>query len=256
MNRYEFLANEFTTGLGGEYDISYYDNSPPKWTDMILEDMIHGVMLVNGGNTIKAAGSLVDTKQLAITYAIPTDLNIFSRATQTIDDYFNDLIGNIYEFKGNLIALTSYYRSDSIKTTVNGRDYAIVTTYCTVIFYDNAVLSYESNVKVDGEQLYGILNVVYSNQHSVDGGVFGLKDPEQKNFLNGIVVSLTIDIILRRDDNLHLKLMSEIDEDVTYKVEYFNGFITRTYDMVTLKLDELCQTGDMIKAQIVFGRGD
>ena len=256
MNRYEFLADQFSQGLGYEYNIKYYENSQPKWENILLENMIHGNMLINGGNTIKTGGSLVDTKQLGITFLIPIDLETFSKATQTIDDYFNSQIGNMHEFEGDLIAIASYYRTDASKSTVNGTDYALVTIYCTVIFYDNAVLSYETSIKVDGKELTGILNVVYSNQHSTDGCVFGLVSPEQKNYLNSIAMSLTIDLVLRRNDEVHLDILRNVDTDKKYTIEYFNGFITRTNELMILKLDESVPTGDIIKAQVVFGRGN
>lgn len=255
MNRYDFLADQFSQGLGYEYDIKYYENSQPKWENILLGNMIHGNMLINGGNTIKTGGSLVDTKQLGITFLIPIDLETFSKATQTIDDYFNSQIGNMHEFEGDLIAIASYYRTDASKSTVNGTDYALVTIYCTVIFYDNAVLSYETSIKINDADLTGVLNAVYSNQHSTDGSVFGLSSPEQKNYLNGIVKSLTIDLVLRRNDQLHLDIMSNDSTDKEYTIKYFNGFITRTFNMTILKLDELVPTGDIIKAQVVFGRG-
>ena len=50
--------------------------------------------------------------------------------------------------------------------------------------------------------------------------------------------------------------MQNVDVDKVYSIEWFNGFITRKYDMQVLKLDELSQSGDVIKAQIVFGRGE
>ena len=256
MNRYEFLADQFSQGLGYEYDIKYYENSQPKWENILLENMIHGNLLVVSGNSIKLGGSLVDNKQLAISFILPIDKEIFSKATQTIDDFFNSQIGSIYEFNGDLITVTSYYRTDASKSTVNGTDYALVNIYCSVIFYDDAVLSYESEVKINDKVLTGVINVVYSNQHSTDGAVFGLVSPEQKNYLNGIGVSITIDLNLRRNDQLHLDIMQNVDVDKVYSIEWFNGFITRKYDMQVLKLDELSQSGDVIKAQIVFGRGE
>ena len=256
MNRYEFLADQFSQGLGYEYNIKYYENSQPKWENILLENMIHGNMLINGGNTVKTGGSLVDTKQLSINFLIPTNLEIFSKATQTIDDYFNSQIGALHEHQGDLIAIASYYRTDASKTTVNGTDYAIVTIYCTVIFYDNAILSYETSIKIDEKELTGILNAVYSNQHSTDGSVFGLSSPEQKNYLNGVVETLTVDLVLRRNDPVHLDIMSNADKQKEYEIKYYNGFITRTLNFILLKIDESIPTGDIIKAQVVFGRGE
>lgn len=256
MNRYEYLAEQFSNELGKEFDIKYYENNQPSWSEMLLDNMIHGNILITGGNTIKTGGSLIDNKQLTIQFLVPIDLETFSRVTQTIDDYFNGLVGGTFECLSDLMAFTSYYRTDASKIAVNGEDYALVTIYSSVLFYDNAILSYESYVKIDGIEFKGIINVVYSNQHSTDGGVFGLTSPVQKNYLNSIVQTLTIDFNLRRNDSLHSNLLTNVDKHKEYSVEYNNGIITRTYNMMVLKLDELSQTGDIIKAQIVFGRGD
>ena len=256
MNKYEYLADEFSNGLGQTFDIKYYENSQPSWSDMLLDNMIHGNILITGGNTIKTGGSLIDNKQLSVQFLVPIDVETFSSITQTIDDYFNGLVGGTFECLSDLMAITSYYRTDASKVAVNGEDYAIVTVYLSVLFYDNAVLSYESYVKVDGKEFAGVINAVYSNQHSTDGGVFGLQSPEQKNYLNSIVQTLTVDFNIRRNDQLHMDLLQNVDSDKEYTIEYYNGIITRTYPMMVFKLDEVLQTGDIIKAQIVFGRGD
>ena len=65
MNRYEFLADEFSNGLGKEFDIKYYENNQPSWSDMLTDNMIHGNILITGGNTVKTGGSLIDNKQLS-----------------------------------------------------------------------------------------------------------------------------------------------------------------------------------------------
>lgn len=256
MNRYEFLADEFSNGLGKEFDIKYYENNQPSWSNMLLDNMIHGNFLITGGNTIKTGGSLIDNKQISIQFLIPIDIATFSKTTQAIDDYFNALVGGTYDCLSDLMAVTSYYRTDASKVAVNGEDYAIATIYLSVLFYDNAILSYESYVKIDNREFAGIINVVYSNQHATDGGVFGLVSLEQKNFLNSISQSITIDFNVRRNDSLHLDLLENADAHKEYSIEYYNGIVTRTYNMIVLKLDEVSQTGDIIKAQIVFGRGD
>ena len=256
MNRYEYLADQFSNELGVKFDIKYYENNQPSWSDMLTDNMIHGNILITGGNTVKTGGSLIDNKQLSIQFLVPIDLETFSTTVQTIDDYFNSIVGGTYECISDLMAVTSYYRADTSKVSLNGEDYAIVTIYLSVLFYDNAILSYESSIKIDGREFAGVINIVYSNQHATDGAVLGLENVNQKNYLISIVQTITIDFNIRRNDALHLDLLSNIDSHKTYIVEYFNGIITRTYTMMIFKLDELSQTGDIIKAQIVFGRGD
>lgn len=252
MNKYEYLANLFSERLGGNFDVKYYENSEAKWEDIVKDDMIHGNMLVSGGVTTRAAGSTIETQQLSITFVIPIALDVFSEAVQTIEDVLKDMYGPIGEHSGSILAYSYNYRSDASKIVVNGVDYATVTAYGTLVCYDNAVLATEVKIKLNGEVLNGIISAVYSNLHSTDGVVYGRK-PMQENYLNGISATLTVDLIFRKNDTLHLDLMSNIDTNKMYTVEYYNGIVTRTYGMMIVKMDENSIFGDVIKGQIIFG---
>lgn len=253
MNKYEKLAEIFSEKLGPEYDIKYYENNESLWENILIDNCIHGNMLVSSGVTIKAADSIIETQQVSINFVIPTELGVFSKAIQDIEDTFKGMYGPICEYLGTVISYNYNYRSDAIKKVVNGEDYALVTVYATIISYDNAVLAYETSIKIDNQKLNGVINIVYSNQHTADGATHGLSSPLQVNYLSGITVALTVDVLFRKDDLLHLDLMSNADSDKEYLVEYFNGFITRSYKMLIIKLDETCVIGDVIKGQIIFG---
>lgn len=255
MNKYEKLAEIFSEKLGPEYDIKYYENNEVQWENILMDHCIHGNMLISNGVTTKTAGSIIETQQVSINFAIPTELGIFSKAIQDIEDTFKALYGPICEYSGTIIAYSYNYRSDAAKKVVNGEDYALVTIYATIISYDNAVLAYETKIKLDEQELNGVINIMYSSQHSTDGVVQGLSGPLQINYLNGISVALTVDILFRKDDSLHIDLMSNVDSNKEYMVEYFNGFITRNYKMAIIKFDETCVIGDIIKGQIIFGIG-
>lgn len=257
MNRYEYVADLFSEMLGTKYDIKYYDNNEKKWEDILIDDMIHGNMLVTGGETTKAAGATIETQQLSITFALPMELNAFSEAIQTIEDSLKALYGPIGSYSGFVLSYSYAYRSDAVKLSVKGTDYAMVTVYGMLISYDNAVLSTEAKVKLNNEKLEGVIAAIYSNQHATEGQIHGFESLEQRNYMIGISAMLTIDLIFRKDDALHLDIMSNIDTDKKYSVDYYNGLVTRTYDMMIIKYDENVVMGDVLKGQVVFGlKGD
>lgn len=252
-NKYELLADKFSEMLGPEYNIKYYENNEAKWEEILIENMIHGNMIVSNGVATRTKDSLIETQQLAINFITPIDMETFSKAVQTIEDVFKSLYGPICEYSGSIIAYVYNYRSDASKTTIKGTDYAVFTVYGTLINYNNAVLASEAYIHINGQELKGVITADYANLHSTDGMVCGLQGPSQENYLNGISATLTINLLFRKGDELHLDIMNNVDTDKEYTVQYYNGFITRTYKMMIIKYDDHIIAGDVIKGQIVLG---
>jgi hypothetical protein len=220
--------------------------------------MIHAVMIANTGTTNKSINSFMEIQPLSILFAIPTERETFSKTIQEIEDYFISLHNETYDFNGSYITLSYQSRSDASKVLVSGVDYALVSVYITISTYDNIVLANEETITVDGTQLEGLINVTYASLKTTDGFVFGLASANQKNYINGIQKQLIVDLLLRRNDALHLKLMQDerSNSDINYNIQYYNGFITRTLNFKMLNLEEYGTVGDAMKAKIVFAEGD
>lgn len=253
MNKWDYLANLFSEALGEKYDIKYYENNEAKWESILIDDMIHGNMLVSNGTTTKTAGTVIETQQIAITFALPIELVAFSEAIQTIEDTFKDLHGLLGSYSGNMLAYSYSYRSDAVKVTIKGTDYATMTVYGMLISYEEAVLASEAKLTINGTVLEGVISIIYSNQHATEGAVYGFSSPIQKNYLTGISATFTIDLIFRKTDALHLELMKNIDTNKEYSVAYYNGIVSRIYSMMVIRYDENAIVGDILKGQIVLG---
>ena len=71
-NKYEYLANEFQEKLGVNYNLVYNNDETIEWNDILIDNMISGVMHVNSGGFDKINGYSVSTQQLMIQFMIPT----------------------------------------------------------------------------------------------------------------------------------------------------------------------------------------
>ncbi len=253
MNKYEYIAQDISTVLGNNYDIKYYDNNPTKWADILKDDMIHGVLEVTGGQTTNASGIFIKVENLSIAMALPIELDKFSEAIQNIDDKIKEIHHKNIELNSEFIQISYVQTSNAQKITVSGTDYAMINVYLAITVYDKVILATDSSISIDNTLLKGIINFSFKTNQTADGVVLGLDSPIQQNFINGIQVSLTIDLLFVSGDDLHLRLMKEATEKNEYEISYFNGFLTRTMKLYLAQLLEAGQIGDVMKGQLIFG---
>lgn len=252
-NKYEYLANEFQEKLGDKFNLVYNNDEAIEWDKILIDDMINGVMHVNGGGYDKINGYAVSTQQLAIQFMIPTAPAIFSEAIQQIEDIFKWFHGQLFEFGNEIIKVLFNYISDANRVLVNGTDYASVYVYLNLFNVESAVMSNETNININGQKLNGVFHVTYSNNHTADSIVKGNVSLIQVNNVNAIQQALSVDLVVLKEDDLLLDLMLNDGTNKIYNISYDNGLITRTFKGYIVSLIEDGTFNDTLKLKVAFG---
>lgn len=253
MNRYETLADKLSWKLGPNYDIKYYENDQVTWEDVVEDNfnMIRGVCSLAGSDSTKLGGILVDTCNVPVSFLIP--IENYNEAVSNIEKTMHDIHGEIFEWNSEYVQTNNSGRTEAEKVMVNGTEYAVTTVSLTLVAYTKAILGNEAFVKIGNVLLSGVSNITYQSQKQAEGVVLGNESPIQINKMAGVNKSLTIDLVLCRDDDLHIDLMENDSTNKKYEVSYYNGFITRNMKMSVLTLTEYVPIGNTIKGQLVLG---
>ena len=252
-NKYEYLADIFQEKLGETFNLVFNNDESIKWENILIDNMINGVMHVNSGGYDKVNGYAVSTQQVSLQFMIPTNPEIFSVAIQQIEDTFKALHNQMFEFNNEMIKVLFNYISDANRVLVNGIDYATIYLYLNLFSVESALMSSETTIKINGVKLKGIFRVTYSNNHTADSFVKGNVDLIQKNNVNAIQQSLTVDLVVLKGDALIVDLMTNANTNKIYNLEYYNGLITRTFKSYIVNLIEDGVFNDTLKLKIVFG---
>ena len=252
MSKYHYLTEIFNNELGVNYNLVFHNDESIEWKDILVDNIIHGVMHVTSGTFQKINGLTFNNQQIGLNFMIPSQLDIFSAALQNIEMTFKKLHNSVYEYEGEQIRIAFNYMSDSTKTLVNGVDYASVFVYLNLFSFENALMGNEATVSVDGINISGLIKAAFNNIHTSDGFV-KQSSPIQHNRVNGIQKTLTINCVMVKNDAVLLKLYQDEDNDVTYNVVYNNGIKVRTNQMYLIQLTEDLVINDTAKIQITFG---
>lgn len=257
MTRYDYLTQELNDKLGQEFDIKYFDNESVTWKDILIDNAIHGVVTVNGGSTSNTGRVMVEVQTYTMTCMLPMEISKHTEALGKIEKVFGLIVNYIFEWGTEFAKFEYNNRSDLSKYTVDGIDYAAISFSFNVTYYTNAVLGNEAKVeiKLNNEwlELNGVTNITYKSTHQSDGVVLGNQSAVQGNYLASIQKALTIDLILCRNDELHIDLMENDGTNKKYEVKYYNGFIERNMTMSVLDLTEFVPKGNTSKGQLVLG---
>lgn len=146
--------------------------------------------------------------------------------------------------------------SNRLPEAIDGVEYELVYIEAKIRCSASLLMTSDQSVIIDGEELGGVISIVYGTQKTTDGFV-GV-NPLQKNHTNGIQISLTIDVEINVKEETHQKLIRESDQDVTYNVRFNTGAsgINKEYRMLLAKFTMNGVIGDTVKAQYVFIVGD
>lgn len=253
MNKYEYLAEKFVEQLGDKFNLVYNNDESLMWEDILIDNMINGVMHVNSGSYEDMNGFQIETQQLALQFMIPTEINIFSSAVQQIEDTFKSLHNYKFEYEGKVIQILYNYNSDTAKVLVNGTDYATMYVYLNLLQVTNAMLSNSSYVKVDGAKLQGVFHINYSNTHTADSIVKGNVSLQQVNNVNAIQEVISVDLVAMQNDAMLVDILSKCRTNKIYYVEYYNGMFSRNYDAYVVNVVEDGVFNDTLKVKLVFG---
>lgn len=253
MSKYEFLTDIFNQELGLNYNIVYHNDESIEWKNILIDNMIHGVLHTTNGTFQKINGLNFSNQQLTINLMIPTQLDIFSEAIMNIEQVFKALHNQVFEYDNEQIQLIFNYISDSTKTLINGVDYANLYVNLSIFTFENAVMGNSAIVSIDDTTLTGVIKAVYSSIHTADGIVKANENLIQKNRVNAIQRTLVVDCVVVTNSELIKDLMVNEGIDKAYKITYSNGITTRTMQMYVVQLIENYIINDTAKIQITFG---
>lgn len=252
-NKYEYLANEFQEALGENYNLVYNNDETIEWENILIDNMISGVMHVNSGGYDNINGYAVSTQQLAIQFMIPTTPEIFSVAIQQIEDTFKSFHNLTFEYGKETIKVLFNYMSDASRVLINGIDYATVYIYFNLFNIENALMSNKTTITIDDKKLNGIFHVTYTNNHTADSIVKPNLSLIQLNNINAIQQALSIDLVALEGDELIEDLMVNANEHKLYDISYDNGLVTRTFKGFVVNLVEDGTFNDTLKIKVAFG---
>ena len=253
MNKYEFLTEIFNQELGNNYNIVYHNDESIEWKNILIDNMIHGVLHATNGTFQKINGLNFSNQQLTINLMIPAQLDVFSEAVMTIEQVFKTLHNQVFEFENEQIQLMFNYISDSTKTLINGVDYANIYVNISIFTFENAIMGNSANIEINGQQLDGVIKASFSSIHTADGVVKANQDLIQKNRVNAIQRTLVVDCVVVADSQIITDLMRYDANDITYLVKYNNGIVVREMNMYVVQLIENYLINDTAKLQITFG---
>lgn len=253
MNKYEYLANQFQEKLGENYNVVYNNDEKIEWDNILVENMISGVMHVNSGGYDNINGYSVGTQQLSIQFMIPTNPEIFSVAIQQIEDIFKWFHNQMFEFDKEIIKVLFNYISDASRVLINGTDYATVYIYLNLFNVENALMSNKTSIMIDNSKLKGVFHTTYSNNHTADSMVKGNVSLIQTNNVNAIQQVLSVDLVVIENDDLIIDIMTNANTNKLYNVSYDNGIVTRTFQGYVVGITEDGTFNDTMKMKVIFG---
>lgn len=266
---YNTITNEINDYLGGDYDIRYSNNHDVKWDEVLKEAqplMKYGILRVDSGITTQVGDQQVRVEQIRLTIAIPEERQIFDTAVSQLKGMIYGL--NKYtcaDSEDNITAVLYFGEyQDANGVVVNGVKWWIANVAFTANFYDGVIDSNDCEILIDGSELNGIMHAHYSLSKTVDGNVYNGSNGIQKNSVNGIQQTITVDCIYLKNDTLihdgtNNNGIIDVETSLTktYTISYNNGIKTRTLsNMMLSSLDEDVLVGDILKATFVFTKGE
>lgn len=252
-NKYEYLVSKFLEELGENFNLVYNNDETIEWDKILIDNLISGVMHVNSGGYDRINGYSVSTQQLSIQFMIPTLPEVFGKAVQKIEDTFKTLHNQMFEFDNEIIKVLYNYISDANRVLVNGTDYATIYVYLNLFNIQNALMSNDTIITLDGQNLNGIFHATYSNNHTADSMVKGASTLVQVNNVNGIQQALSVDLVVLKGDDLIVDIMANANLNKIYSVSYNNGLVTRTFKGYIVGLTEDGTFNDTLKAKVIIG---
>ena len=263
---YEKITEKINDILGGDFVLSYSNNYDVDWNKILPEaqnELKYGVVRVDSGTTQQVGGQTIRVEQVSLKVAIPEKRDIFDEAVAKLRALSFDNPNGINRMPvadTNETALLYYggYQ-DANSATIKGQDWWLATVTFIVNIYDGIINSEDTEIKIGGTLLKGVIDSNYTLDKTLDGFVFNGNNVQQ-NTINGIRKVLTINLVYLKNDTLihdatnHTGILDkEEDLTATYTISYNNGVITRSLtNMGLVNLNEKNVTGNVMLATWIF----
>ena len=262
---YDKITETINNYLGGDYVITYANNYDVNWKEILPEvqnELKYGVVRVDSGTTQQVGGQTIRVEQVSLTVAIPEERNLFNEAVANLRSMLSDTNGlnrtQVVDTNETALLYFGEY-SDANGTTIRGSMWWIAKVTFIANIYNGIINSDDTEIKIGGVTLKGIIDTNFTLDKTLDGFVFNGNNLQQNTY-NGIRKVLTINLVYLKNDTLihdstHNTGLLDKEEDLTttYTISYDNGVITRTLtNMGLVNLNEKNVTGQVVLATMIF----
>lgn len=227
--------------------------------NLVFNQQVQGVLQLKA-TSLSANNDGTELKEMSINIMVPLDSrNAF------YNECINKLIKNVNNQQFNIdssIGLTfknmQIVDANKLAKPINGVEYELIIVTASIVTSKYYLQATEQYILVDGVKLDGVISINYTCLKTTDPDVFGLKNPIQRNTVNGVQIAIEIDLQFYKEDSLHRKLLQEAEDKTEYLITYHNGLFTKDkeYSMILLECHVTGITGDSVKGKISFVIGE
>ena len=269
-NYFEEILNILLSTLnveGGEetsdFNIMYVENTEfYNANNLIFDDQVKGVLTLSNSvqsSILSEANNRIDYFNLRVLVPLKHEKTVYFRnklmaMLQTLANQIES-VGNYDAYLNNFQVI-----SDSkYPQVLNGYEYEDITITFQVILNEHFVFinSNDQKLVIDDKQLTCVISVTLTSQKMLQPNVFISNNGIARNQYQGLQYVLTVNLILNKDDEKHLSLLSDYTLLSTHNVKYsildklqFN----RTCIISQYLLNVI--SGDTVKLQLVFAEAE
>lgn len=257
----EAIVNIVNACLNAEeeiFNVAFINNKEQFNKDnLIYKEQVQGVLQLKT-TSLSTSNDGTEIKELSITLMIPLNAknNYFNNCVNTLIKNVNNQQFDISDTVGITFQNMQVVDANKLAKPINGVEYEIVIVTGTIITSKCYLQATTQYVLIDDVKLDGAITINYTTLKTTDPDVFGLKDPIQRNTVNGIQIAIEIDMQFYKSDSLHRQLLYEAEDKKEYQITYFNGFFTKTYPMILLQASVTGIVGDSVKGKLSFVIGE
>ena len=269
-NYFEEILNILISTLnveGGEetadFNIMYVENTEfYNANNLIFDDQVKGVLTLSNSvqsSILSDANNRVDYFNLRVLVPLKHEKTVYFRnklmaMLQTLANQIES-VGNYDAYLNNFQVI-----SDSkYPQVLNGYEYEDITITFQVILNEHFVFinSNDQKLVIDDNQLTCVISVTLTSQKMLQPNVFISNNGVARNQYQGLQYALTVNLILNKDDEKHLSLLSDYTLLSTHNVKYSildKLQFKRTCIVSQYLLNVI--SGDTVKLQLVFAEAE
>lgn len=230
MNKYEQLADHIMTAFTNENlnsNIIVGSTDTLDWNDIIIEsNIIYGVLTAAGGSNTKIKDGKLESEMLSLSLALPNNTSSdYSEALSSCDTALSNLLSNYVVIDNENAILNMNGKSSTMFLNVKGGKQIgvinislVLTTSTGILSADDVLVKITPNGGTE-QELLGVYNYAFKKQKTFDSAN-QQSQLEQKNFVLGLQISLTLNYYKISSNTLHQTLATS---DNTFTVTFSDG---------------------------------
>ncbi len=257
------VLNEENGNETSDFNIMYVNNTEYyNPNNLFFDEQVKGVLTLSNSvqsSILSDSTNRTDYFNLRVLVPLKHDKTVYFRnklmaMLQTLANQIES-VGNYDAYLNNFQVI-----SDSkYPQVLNGYEYEDITITFQVILNEHFVFinSNDQKLVIDDKQLTCVISVTLTSQKMLQPNVFISNNGIARNQYQGLQYVLTVNLILNKDDEKHLSLLSDYTLLSTHSVKYsildklqFN----RTCIVSQYLLNVI--SGDTVKLQLVFAEAE